>query len=72
MGGGDVKLLAVLAVLAGPGLIALLLLVTTISGAVQALWALWTRDDRARTEGLPYGVAIALGGLAVAVTMMLS
>lgn len=77
MGGGDAKLLAVAALWTGWRLLPPLLLVTSIIGAVLALLLLALRrlapaslpQDRwyslalARGEGVPYGVAIAVGGL---------
>ena len=75
MGGGDVKLLTVLALWAGMD--GLLLLLTSVAGG--ALSVLWVSRWRHRiapligwAEGLrdnkhiPYGVAIAAGGLSVA------
>ncbi len=82
LGGGDVKLLAACALWAGPAHLPALLLVTALSGGVLALFALsaarltaiyaFTRlgIDRGRDmlmDGqLPYGLAIAAGGVAVA------
>jgi prepilin peptidase CpaA len=79
-GGGDVKLLTALALWAGPGQIAPLLLITAVLGGVLALGAVGLTILRQpallyglRTVGLapfrsiklPYGVAIAGGGLAI-------
>ena len=82
LGGGDVKLFAVIALWAGPAHLPALLVVTTLTGGAMALLALsaarftaiyaFTRlgIDRGRDmlmDGqLPYGAAIAAGGLAVA------
>lgn len=84
-GGGDVKLLSVLALWAGPAWIADLLVVTSLAGGAMAVIYM-TRyrmtlayafelvgDTRARdtilAEQLPYGVAIAAGGVAVLVRL---
>ena len=80
MGGGDVKLLTVLALWAGmdglEGLMVLLLLTSVAGGALSILWLSRWRPRIAPligwAEGLrdnkhiPYGVAIAAGGLTVA------
>ncbi len=79
MGGGDVKLLTVLALWAGmdglDGLIVLLLLTSVAGGALSILWLSSWRHKIAPligwAEGLrdnkhiPYGVAIAAGGFSV-------
>ncbi len=86
IGGGDAKLLAVLAVWAGPGRVVPFLLVTAVAGGALALAWLWHRrigwtllvpfhaalagrlpswlaaSSAGRPAGLPYGVAIAIGG----------
>lgn len=67
MGGGDVKLLAAMALFAGPALgLSFVLYVTVLGGLVaMALWVF----SRLRSEPapndtkVPYGVAISLGGL---------
>lgn len=80
LGGGDVKLLTALGLWAGPALIADLLVITTISGAVLAILFISragvvialgfdqigqeSARDNVLAERLPYGVAIACGGLA--------
>lgn len=74
MGGGDVKLLAAIAVWAGPGGLVTLLQVTAFAGAGLAL-AMLIRLRRRTPDGwqmqaplaapMPFGVAIAAGGLAV-------
>jgi len=89
MGGGDVKLMAVGALWAGPALIPEFLIVTSLLGGVQALASLlrlralltsWlgvtfayapalvagTDTTATHKRRLPYGVAIAGGGLFVA------
>jgi prepilin peptidase CpaA len=74
LGGGDVKLIAAAALWAGPSGLALLLQVTAFAGAALALVMLVRL--RRRTPGgwamqaplaapMPFGVAIAAGGLAV-------
>ena len=81
LGGGDVKLLAAASLFAGPGLIADFLLVTALAGGVlgAAVFAgapigppAPAADTAIRTRlrrGLPYGPAIAAGGLWVAATL---
>ena len=76
MGGGDVKLMAAVALWAGPGELPLLLSVTAIAGGVVAAFLLISRRIRATRirqepgpEVMPYGVAIAAGGLAVALSL---
>lgn len=80
-GGGDVKLLSVLALWAGPALLADLVVITTLTGGVLAVvfmtrarfvlaLALERAGETAASgnviaERLPYGVAIAVGGLVV-------
>lgn len=75
-GGGDAKLLAAVALFAGMAHLATLILVTTLAGGLMALISLATRPQRALVmwnmkgrgdfgRGIPYGVAIALGGAVV-------
>ena len=80
-GGGDVKLLTALALWAGPALLADLVVYTTLAGGALAivyisrakLLAALTPDrsgdaaarERALAGRLPYGLAVAAGGLAV-------
>jgi prepilin peptidase CpaA len=73
-GAGDIKLLSVASLWAGPHLIAVLLVVTAFAGGVESLIiALLTQwRHRADTQAvklhqvpIPYGIAIATGGLAV-------
>jgi prepilin peptidase CpaA len=89
MGGGDVKLLTVTALWAGPALLPELLVTTTMCGGLIAMALLtphgaWLEarvqdaaglshlrvsvepGGRRRNRPMPYGVAIALGGLVVA------
>lgn len=80
MGGGDVKLLTVLALWAGmdglEGLIVMLLLTSVAGGALSVLWVSPLRhriaplfgwaDGLRDNKQVPYGVAIAAGGLTVA------
>lgn len=65
-GGGDVKMLAALLLWVPPGHVALVLVVMSLAGGVLAFtWWVRLRLIR-RQQGaveLPYGVAIALGGL---------
>jgi prepilin peptidase CpaA len=96
IGGGDVKLLAVLSLWAGPDQFVWFLLVTTLAGGVLSLFSLWYRrwggwieahlaalgltppsghaaasaaapaaGSTPSTATLPYGVAIAAGGIAI-------
>lgn len=86
LGGGDAKLIAAVALWAGPDLFLTFLLVTTVTGGTMAL-VLWLRHrlSRAATPGLifltevdpgfakqpmPYAVAIAAGALYVAFTLL--
>lgn len=66
MGGGDVKLIASVALFAGPGLSLSFILYVTIAGGFVALLTLlharFKHMDPA-TAKVPYGVAITLGGL---------
>lgn len=75
-GGGDVKLLASTAVWAGPALVFELVAITALAGGILALAVMAARAFRkpacagpaetAAAPALPYGVAIAAGGLYVA------
>lgn len=65
MGGGDVKLVAAIALWLPFQAVFALLFVMSLAGGVLTL-ALWLRHRLARREGqleIPYGVAIAFGGL---------
>jgi len=68
VGGGDVKLLASASVWAGPALVFDLLVTMALSGGVLAvLVMLRGRNDAGRA--LPYGIAIAAGGVYVALRL---
>jgi prepilin peptidase CpaA len=65
MGGGDVKLVAALALWLPFQAVVLLLFVMSVAGGVLTL-AMFLRHKLARSEAqleIPYGVAIAFGGL---------
>jgi len=65
-GGGDAKLLASIAVFLRPGDLSTLALSTALAGGVVAIFAVLERKVRARAEApalIPYGIAIAAGGL---------
>ena len=74
-GAGDIKLLSVASLWAGPHLIAVLLVVTAIAGGLVSIAMAiltYTRQRRAHTGAstadfakipIPYGIAIAAGGL---------
>jgi prepilin peptidase CpaA len=67
MGGGDVKLAAALALWFSPASTVKFLVLTSLAGGVLTLGILvWhrTRRREGRPE-IPYGVAIAFGGLAI-------
>jgi prepilin peptidase CpaA len=76
VGGGDVKLAAVIALWAGPGLLSEFALVTSVAGVVLAavmLSPLRRRMPRAAegpvgglAQPMPFGVALAAGGVSVA------
>ncbi|HZP99675.1 MAG TPA: prepilin peptidase [Reyranella sp.] len=84
LGGGDVKLLAAATLFAGPAQLLDFLTVTALAGGVLALAilagapigpALPDRDGTLRARlrsGLPYGPAIAIGGLWVAVAQTMT
>ncbi len=72
IGAGDIKLLSVTSLWAGPDLIAVLLLVTTFIGGIESIImgiALYLKRPKIGApwnplqEQVPYGVAIATGGL---------
>lgn len=84
IGGGDAKLMSACALWAGGQFIFPFLVITTLSGGVLAL-AMWlkTRVDHAPADGpdlntmnatqirpMPYGVAIAIGGVHVALSKL--
>lgn len=85
IGGGDAKLLAAVSLWAGPALIAHFIVLTTVIGAVLALVMLTpvaallpsppesvaAQSSWRRSRGsVPYGVAIAGGGLLVAARLL--
>lgn len=74
MGGGDAKLFAATALFAGFAYLPVLILVTALAGGAMAIVSLASRPRRALViwtlrgkgdygRGIPYGVAIALGGI---------
>ncbi|MDD5587110.1 MAG: prepilin peptidase [Alphaproteobacteria bacterium] len=74
IGAGDVKLLGAASLWAGPGLLDLLLFITAIAGGLLAIATAGVTYYRRRRGGspgkaslakerIPYGVAIAIGGL---------
>ncbi|WP_417449327.1 A24 family peptidase [Kordiimonas sp.] len=71
MGGGDVKLLAATALMAGPALAMPLVFYTALAGGCVALALLiWQRASRSTSPlalKVPYGVAIMAGGLWVCI-----
>ncbi len=85
-GGGDVKLLSAVSIWAGPTLVLPFLAVTAFAGGVVSLATLIRvlpgrlrpagrigfsmRETPAMRERVPYGVAIAVGGVYVAVQLM--
>ncbi len=85
-GGGDVKLLSAVAMWAGPQLVLPFLIVTAFAGGVVSLTTLMRvlpgrlrpagrvgfsmRESPAMRERVPYGVAIAVGGVYVAVQLL--
>ena len=81
VGGGDVKLLAATSLWAGPALILSFIFITAIAGGVIGLAMLLLQRRRAvpvsvdNAHGaapavMPYGVAIAVGGLMIALTLL--
>lgn len=71
MGGGDVKLLAATALMAGPAFAVPMIFYTAVAGGLVALALLvWQRTSRSTSPNafkVPYGVAIMAGGLWVCV-----
>lgn len=71
MGGGDVKLIAAVALIAGTGLSASFVLFVTLAGGLVALGTLVhsyaNSTNTADAPKVPYGVAIMAGGLWVCV-----
>lgn len=86
LGGGDVKLIAAASLFAGPGLLVDFLLIASLAGGLLALAMLaglpigqaaattgpGTTVRAQLRAGLPYGPAIAVGGLWVALSLALS
>lgn len=65
MGGGDVKLLAAIALWLPPSAVMMLIVIMSLAGGALTL-AMAIRHKLTRREGqleIPYGVAIAFGGL---------
>ena len=85
-GGGDVKMLSAVSIWAGPPLILPFLIVTAFAGGVLSLAALIRllpgrlrpagragfsmRETPVMRERVPYGVAIAVGGIYIAVQLL--
>lgn len=79
MGGGDVKLLAAMSLWAGGPMFPVFVLLTSAAGGVLALWwnplirhffpALAPAKAANGRPAIPYGVAIAAGGLFVVVNL---
>ena len=76
IGGGDVKLMAAVALWAGPFRLPLLIIATALAGGVVAILLLvyrWGKGSRRQEKGsptvIPYGVAISAGGLMVALSL---
>jgi prepilin peptidase CpaA len=67
MGGGDVKLAAALALWFPPGVTVKFLVLMSIAGGVLTLAVLGLHrlKEREGRPEIPYGVAIAFGGLAI-------
>lgn len=66
MGGGDVKLMAAVALFAGPALSLTFILYVTLAGGLVALATLLharLKAADAAAAKVPYGIAISLGGL---------
>jgi prepilin peptidase CpaA len=65
MGGGDVKLLGAVALWLPPGAVLFLLVAMSLGGGALTL-VMWARHRLRKSSGqleIPYGVAIAFGGL---------
>jgi prepilin peptidase CpaA len=67
MGGGDVKLAAALALWFSPGATLRFLIYMSLAGGVLTvcLWILHRRRKKSGRPKIPYGVAIAIGGLTI-------
>jgi len=79
-GAGDIKLLSAASLWAGPALVGLFLLITAIAGGLLSLVTAAVAYRRNRIAGIksvaalakvpvPYGVAIAIGGLCVLIVL---
>ena len=74
MGGGDVKLIAALALWMTPGQLPVMLIVMALAGGVLTI-AVMIHHRATRRLGkpeIPYGIAISLGGLAVVMNQILT
>jgi prepilin peptidase CpaA len=65
MGGGDVKLVAALALWLPPGAVLFLIIIMSLAGGALtfAMWAHHKLKRKGATLEVPYGVAISFGGL---------
>lgn len=64
LGGGDVKLLAMIGAFAGPWGVIVTLFLSSVSGSVVGiLWGLATRQKGLRQVAIPYGPFLAIGAL---------
>lgn len=64
LGGGDVKLLALIGAFLGPMGVVITVLVSSILGSVVGIsWALITRKKNLMTAAIPYGPFLVVGGL---------
>ena len=66
-GGGDVKLFAAVALWAGPAYFVPMLFYTTVAGGLLAAGT----DEAFAKQPMPYAVAIAVGGLFVALQLLM-
>jgi leader peptidase (prepilin peptidase)/N-methyltransferase len=64
LGGGDVKLLAMIGTFLGPGAVLTTVLVSSVFGSVLGIgWALVTRKSNLMKASIPYGPFLVIGGL---------
>ncbi|OFZ53102.1 MAG: hypothetical protein A2428_16835 [Bdellovibrionales bacterium RIFOXYC1_FULL_54_43] len=64
LGGGDVKLLAMLGAFLGPsGVLAIILISSILGSVIGILWALVNREKDIMKSSIPYGPFLVLGGL---------
>jgi len=64
IGGGDAKMLAAVALWMPPGgVTSYLIAVILTGGLVSLVTLLWSKGNESRDKRVPYGVAIAFGGL---------